>query len=109
MRRHGLLGGTGVARCRSLPRVHPTLEFVAWFGAHPGAERPADFQGSRSDPARRPGRGGAFMIAVPLWLQTAFADWLSRRLYVDGCGNYRSRVLCRRVIPYNRALKYLYP
>jgi hypothetical protein len=49
------------------------------------------------------------MQTVPLWLQGAFADWIANRIYVDGRGNYRSRVLHRRIVRYNRALKRLYP
>jgi hypothetical protein len=49
------------------------------------------------------------MQTIPLWLQAAFSDWITRRLYVDGRGNYRSRVGTRRVVPYNRALRRLYP
>src|SRR5437899_1343776 len=33
------------------------------------------------------------MHTVPSWLQTAFAEWLTGRLYVDGRGNYRARVI----------------
>jgi len=49
------------------------------------------------------------MHTIPDWLQTAFAEWSTGRLYVDGRGNYRSRVLGRRVVTYNRALKRAYP
>ena len=49
------------------------------------------------------------MQTVPVWLQVVFSDWITGRLYVDGRGNYRSRVLGRRIVPYNRALKRLYP
>jgi hypothetical protein len=49
------------------------------------------------------------MHTVPEWLQTAFAEWLTGRLYLDGSGNYRSRPLGRRVVAYNRALKRAYP
>ena len=49
------------------------------------------------------------MNTVPRWLQTAFAEWITRRIYVDGRGNYRSRVLGRRIVAYNRALKRAYP
>ncbi len=49
------------------------------------------------------------MHTVPDWLQTAFAEWITGRLYVDGRGNYRSRVLGRRIVTYNRALKRAYP
>jgi len=50
------------------------------------------------------------MHTVPDWLQTAFAEWITGRLYLDGRGNYRSaRVLGRRIIAYNRALKRAYP
>jgi hypothetical protein len=51
------------------------------------------------------------MHTVPEWLQTAFAEWLTGRLYVDGSGNYRSRgVGCpRHVVSYNRPLKRAYP
>jgi hypothetical protein len=48
------------------------------------------------------------MQTIPTWLQTAFIDWLTGRLYVDGRGNYRRRP-DRRVVPYNQALKQLYP
>ena len=37
------------------------------------------------------------MRPLPIWLQTAFSDWMTRRLYVDGRGNYRSRALGRRI------------
>jgi hypothetical protein len=50
------------------------------------------------------------MHTVPDWLQTAFAEWVTGRLYVDGRGNYRSRVLHGKgVVPYNRRLKRAYP
>jgi hypothetical protein len=49
------------------------------------------------------------MHTVPEWLQTAFADWITHRLYVDGSGNYRSYALGRRIVAYNRALKRAYP
>jgi hypothetical protein len=49
------------------------------------------------------------MQTIPLWLQTAFSDWITRRVYVDGRGNYRSRVNAQRVVPYNCALRRLYP
>ncbi len=49
------------------------------------------------------------MQTIPLWLQTAFSDWMTGRLYVDGCGNYRSRVPGRPVVAHNRPLKRLYP
>ena len=51
------------------------------------------------------------MHTVPDWLQTAFAEWLTGRLYLDGRGNYRSRVhgRPRHVIPYNRPLRRAYP
>ncbi len=49
------------------------------------------------------------MQAIPQWLQTAFSDWITRRLYLDGRGNYRSRLNARRIVPYNRVLKRLYP
>ena len=49
------------------------------------------------------------MHTVPEWLQTAFAEWITGRLYVDGRGNYRSRVLGRRIVAYNRPLKRAYP
>jgi hypothetical protein len=49
------------------------------------------------------------MHTIPDWLQTAFSDWLTGRLYVDGCGNYRSLVLGRCIVPYNRSLQRLYP
>ena len=49
------------------------------------------------------------MQTVPPWLQRIFADWIANRIYVDGRGNYRSRVLHRRIVPYNRSLKRLYP
>jgi hypothetical protein len=51
------------------------------------------------------------MHTVPDWLQTAFAEWLTGRLYLDGRGNYRSRVLHRprQVVGYNRSLKRAYP
>jgi hypothetical protein len=51
------------------------------------------------------------MHTVPDWLQTAFAEWLTGRLYLDRRGNYRSRVLGRprHVVRYNRPLKRAYP
>ena len=49
------------------------------------------------------------MHTVPDWLQTAFAEWLTGRLYLDGSGNYRSRALGRHVVSYNRPLKRAYP
>ena len=49
------------------------------------------------------------MQAIPLWLQEAFTNWLTGRLYVDGRGNYRSRLHRRPIIPCNRSLKRLYP
>ena len=48
------------------------------------------------------------MHTVPDWLQTAFAEWITGRLYVDGRGNYRSHVL-GRIVAYNRPLKRAYP
>jgi len=42
---------------------------------------------------------------VPDWLQTALAEWVTGRLYVDGAGNYRSKVSGKRIVPYNRPLK----
>lgn len=48
------------------------------------------------------------MQTIPRWLQHAFSDWLTRRLYLDGGGNYRSRP-SRRIAAYNRQLKSLYP
>jgi len=49
------------------------------------------------------------MQTIPIWLQTAFADWLTGRIYLDGGGNYRSRLPSRAIVPYNRLLKRLYP
>jgi hypothetical protein len=49
------------------------------------------------------------MQAIPLWLQQVFSDWLTGRIYVDGRGNYRSRLHRRPIIPCNRSLKRLYP
>ena len=51
------------------------------------------------------------MHTIPEWLQTAFAEWITGRLYVDGHGNYRARVLDRPrgVVGYSRALKRAYP
>ena len=49
------------------------------------------------------------MHTVPDWLQTAFAEWITGRLYVDGRGNYRSRVRRSQVVAYNRPLKRAYP
>ena len=49
------------------------------------------------------------MQTIPDWLQSAFLDWLTGRLYVDGRGNYRSRVRPRSVVPQNRLLRRLYP
>ena len=49
------------------------------------------------------------MHTVPDWLQTAFAEWITGRLCVDGRGNYRSRALGRRIVAYNRALRGAYP
>ena len=47
------------------------------------------------------------MQTIPDWLQAAFVDWLTRGIYVDGGGNYRSR-LSRRVVAYNRPLKRVF-
>jgi hypothetical protein len=49
------------------------------------------------------------MQTIPLWLQIAFSDWLTGQIYVDGHGNYRSRVPGRHIVAYNRSLKRLYP
>lgn len=49
------------------------------------------------------------MQTIPMWLQSAFSDWMTGRLYVDGRGNYRSRVRPRPIVPFNRQLKRLYP
>lgn len=49
------------------------------------------------------------MQTIPLWLQVAFFDWLAGKVYLDGGGNYRARLPGRRVVPYNRQLKHLYP
>lgn len=51
------------------------------------------------------------MHTVPDWLQTAFAEWITGRLYLDGRGNYRRRVLGRPryIVVYNRAVKRAYP
>jgi hypothetical protein len=48
------------------------------------------------------------MQKIPTWLKQAFIDWLTGRLYVDGRRNYRRRP-DRRIVPYNQALKRLYP
>jgi hypothetical protein len=50
------------------------------------------------------------MHTVPDWLQTAFAEWVTGRLYIDAAGNYRKRVADqhRDVVSYNRALKHAY-
>ena len=48
------------------------------------------------------------MQPIPTWLQRAFCDWLTRRLYLDGGGNYRLRP-AHRIAPYNRRLKSAYP
>jgi len=48
------------------------------------------------------------MQTLPAWLQQAFCDWLTRRLYLDGGGNYRLRPF-RRIASYNRDLKRVYP
>jgi hypothetical protein len=48
------------------------------------------------------------MQTIPIWLQTAFADWLTGRIYLDGGGNYRSRLPSRSIVAYNRQLKWLY-
>jgi hypothetical protein len=48
------------------------------------------------------------MQTIPIWLQQAFIDWLTGRLYVDGRGNYRHRP-DGRIVSHNRALKRLYP
>src|SRR5262249_12873856 len=77
-------------------------------GADSRTQRTADFQGGRPDSASRQGRAVA-MHTVPDWLQTAFAEWVTGRLYVDGAGNYRSRAVGRRIVPYNRPLKRAYP
>ena len=51
------------------------------------------------------------MNIIPDWLQTAFVDWLTGRLYVDAAGNYRRRFLGRprAVIKHNDALRRTYP
>ena len=49
------------------------------------------------------------MQTIPTWLQTAFADWLTGRIYLDGGGNCRSRLPSRSIVPYNQSLKRLYP
>jgi len=49
------------------------------------------------------------MQTIPKWLQAAFSDWITGRLYVDGRGTYRSRVPGRPVLPCNRILARLYP
>ena len=49
------------------------------------------------------------MQTIPLWLQDAFSDWLTGRIYVDGRGNYRSRLRHRPIIQCNRSLKRLFP
>jgi hypothetical protein len=51
------------------------------------------------------------MHTVPDWLQTAFAEWITGRLYLDRRGNYRSRVpnRPRQVVAFNRPLKRAYP
>jgi hypothetical protein len=48
------------------------------------------------------------MQTIPTWLQQAFCDWLTRRLYLDRGGNYR---LCpsRQIASYNRRLKGVFP
>jgi hypothetical protein len=48
------------------------------------------------------------MQTIPTWLQQAFCDWLTRRLYLDGGGNYRLRP-AQRIAPCNRKLRALYP
>jgi hypothetical protein len=49
------------------------------------------------------------MQTIPVWLQVAFSDWLTGRVYLDGGGNYRARLPGRPVVAYNRLLKRLYP
>ena len=49
------------------------------------------------------------MHTVPEWLQAAFAEWITGRLYFDGGETYCSRPLGCRVVPYHRALKRAYP
>ena len=49
------------------------------------------------------------MQIVPIWLQSAFSDWLCGRLYLDNGGNYRRHERKSPVAPYNRSLKRLYP
>jgi hypothetical protein len=49
------------------------------------------------------------MHTVPEWLQTAFAEWVTGRLYLDRRGNYRSRAQGRQIVSYNQALKRAYP
>jgi len=49
------------------------------------------------------------MRTIPTWLQTAFADLLTGRIYLDGGGNYRSRLRPHSIVSYNRQLKRLYP
>jgi hypothetical protein len=44
---------------------------------------------------------------IPEWLQGAFSDWILCKTYISH-GNYRSKAT-GRIVPYNRALKRLYP
>jgi hypothetical protein len=48
------------------------------------------------------------MQTIPVWLQVAFSDWFTGRAYLDGGGNYPSRLPGRPVVPYNRRLKHVY-
>jgi hypothetical protein len=48
------------------------------------------------------------MQTIPTWLQVAFSDWVTRQLYLDGGGNYRSHA-SHRIVAYNRQLKKIYP
>ena len=50
------------------------------------------------------------MQTIPTWLQAAFADWVTKRIYVDRCGNYRqSDTLSDPIVVYNDRLKAVYP
>src|ERR1700730_10692058 len=106
-RRAALLCGPRAAGRRVLARLHPIL--VGRWQPDPGTLRTAGAQGRGPYPEGRLGAGVTAMQTIPIWLQTAFAEWISGQLYLDGRGNYRSRPLGRRIVPYNRPLKRLYP
>ena len=42
-------------------------------------------------------------------VRTAFQEWLSKRAYLDSGGNYRVRVDKRRIAPWNKEVKRVFP